>query len=131
QILKGINLDIAEGEFVCVVGTSGCGKTTLLRLVAGLLIPSEGKVHYNSKPVLAPQPEIAIVFQDYGKALLPWRTVYGNVELALEAAGHPEGRAACDHRRTSRVDRTRAGWPKVSIGAVGRYAAARADRAVS
>ena len=91
QILKGINLDIAEGEFVCVVGASGCGKTTLLRLVAGLLIPSEGEVLYNSKPVLAPQPEIAIVFQDYGKALLPWRTVYGNVELALEAAGTPKG----------------------------------------
>src|SRR3954447_926011 len=90
QILKGINLDIAAGEFVCVVGESGCGKTTLLRLVAGLLIPSEGEVLYNRKPVLAPQPEIAIVFQDYGKALLPWRTVYGNVELALEAAGTPK-----------------------------------------
>lgn len=89
QVLSGIDLEIAEGEFVCVVGASGCGKTTMLRLIAGLLAPTQGKVCYGGEPVLGPRPEIAIVFQDYGKALLPWRTVYGNVELALEAAGTP------------------------------------------
>lgn len=89
QVLKGLDLDIAEGEFVCVVGASGCGKTTMLRLIAGLLSPTEGRALYNGEPIDAPRSEIAIVFQDYGKALLPWRTVYGNVELALEAAGTP------------------------------------------
>ncbi len=89
QVLKDINLEIEEGEFVCVVGASGCGKTTMLRLIAGLLSPTEGSVAYDGVPIVAPRPEIAIVFQDYGKALLPWRTVYGNVELALEAAGTP------------------------------------------
>ncbi|MEO4001797.1 ABC transporter ATP-binding protein [Mesorhizobium sp. CAU 1732] len=89
QVLSGIDLEIAEGEFVCVVGASGCGKTTMLRLFAGLLAPTRGRVCYDGKPLLGPRPEIAIVFQDYGKALLPWRTVYGNVELVLETAATP------------------------------------------
>lgn len=94
QVLKGLNLDIAEGEFVCVVGASGCGKTTMLRLIAGLHAPTEGVVSYRGQPIARPRPEIAIVFQDYGKALLPWRTVSGNVELALEAAGTPRSERA-------------------------------------
>ncbi len=89
QVLKGLDLDIAAGEFVCVVGASGCGKTTMLRLIAGLQRPSAGAVSYAGEPIVKPRPEIAVVFQDYGKALLPWRTVSGNIELALEAAGMP------------------------------------------
>lgn len=90
QVLKGLDLDIHEGEVVCVVGASGCGKTTMLRLISGLLPPTEGSVHFASQPITAPRPEISIVFQDYGKALLPWRTVFGNVELALEANNTPK-----------------------------------------
>ena len=86
-ILRGIDLDIAPGQFTCVVGPSGCGKTTLLRLLAGLVRPSRGKVIYNGRPVEGPAADVAVVFQDYGRALLPWRTVEGNVSLALEAAG--------------------------------------------
>ena len=89
QILSGIDLDIRRGEFVCVVGPSGCGKTTLLRLLSGLRPPTEGAVCYDGKPVLAPRREIALVFQDYGKALLPWRTAEGNVSLALETTNYP------------------------------------------
>ncbi|MFX9193216.1 ATP-binding cassette domain-containing protein, partial [Acinetobacter baumannii] len=81
---------IGQGEFVCVVGPSGCGKTTMLRLIAGLFQPSAGRVTYQGRPIAKPRQDIAIVFQDYGKALLPWRTVSGNVALALEAMGVPK-----------------------------------------
>ena len=87
EILNDINFTINEGEFICVVGPSGCGKTTLLRLIAGLLKASSGTVTYRGKPLTEPSSDIAVVFQDYANALLPWRTAEGNVSLALEAAG--------------------------------------------
>ncbi len=86
-ILRGIDFAVAKGEFVCVVGPSGCGKTTLLRMLAGLLRPNAGSVEHNGRAVTGPARDVAVVFQDYGRALLPWRTVAGNVSLALEAAG--------------------------------------------
>jgi NitT/TauT family transport system ATP-binding protein len=89
-ILEGINLDVRQREFICVVGPSGCGKTTLLRLIAGLLHPQQGEVTYNGKVVTEPASDIALIFQDYSKALLPWRTASGNVSLALEANGTPK-----------------------------------------
>ena len=92
EILRGIDLDIRQGEFVCVVGPSGSGKTTLLRMLAGLLSATAGTVSYRGQPHSAPAPEIAIVFQDYANALLPWRTAAGNVSLVLEANGMPRGK---------------------------------------
>jgi NitT/TauT family transport system ATP-binding protein len=86
-ILENISLDVKPGEFLCIIGASGCGKTTALRLAAGLYQPSGGSVTFDDRPMLAPRRDVAIVFQDYGKALLPWRTAAGNVSLALEAAG--------------------------------------------
>jgi NitT/TauT family transport system ATP-binding protein len=88
-ILKDISLEVREHEFVCLVGASGCGKTTLLRLLGGLLTPTQGRVTFRGNTVTGPDRALAIVFQDYGKALLPWRTVYGNVELALESRRVP------------------------------------------
>ena len=88
-ILQDIALSVREHEFVCVVGASGCGKTTLLRLIAGLLTPTSGQVAFRGKPVTGPDRALAIVFQDYAKALLPWRTVAGNVALALESRNVP------------------------------------------
>ncbi|WP_296746749.1 ABC transporter ATP-binding protein [Mesorhizobium sp.] len=87
RVLNRLDLEIGRREVVCVIGPSGCGKTTLLRLLTGLLKPSEGTVMRNGEPVLGPAADVAIVFQDYARALLPWRTVAGNVSLALEAAG--------------------------------------------
>jgi len=84
-ILDALNLGIRAEEFVCVIGPSGCGKTTLLRALAGLVLPASGRVIFGDMPVTAPRRELAVVFQDYGKALLPWRTVYQNVAFALEA----------------------------------------------
>ena len=71
QILEDINLEIGRGEFICVVGPSGCGKTTMLRLLAGLYQPTIGRVTYDGVAMIRPRRDIAIVFQDYGSALLP------------------------------------------------------------
>jgi len=85
--LDGISFDVREGEFLCLVGPSGCGKTTLLRLLAGLLQPSSGDARFQGQTIGGPSRSRAIVFQDYSKALLPWRTVAGNIALSLEACG--------------------------------------------
>jgi NitT/TauT family transport system ATP-binding protein len=97
-IIENLNLGVRPGEFLCIVGASGCGKTTALRLAAGLYQPTSGAVTFDGKPMLAPRRDIAIVFQDYGKALLPWRTAAGNVSLALEASG------VASSLRPSRID---------------------------
>jgi NitT/TauT family transport system ATP-binding protein len=79
-----MDIDVKPGEFLCIVGPSGCGKTTLLRLFAGLLLPTEGTVLFDGQPIMAPARERAMVFQDYARALLPWRTVWANVALPYE-----------------------------------------------
>ena len=89
RIIHRLSFALRPGEIVSVVGPSGCGKTTLLRLVTGLLRPTRGAVHRDGRPIDGPARDVAIVFQDYANALLPWRTVAGNVSLALEAAGLP------------------------------------------
>jgi NitT/TauT family transport system ATP-binding protein len=89
EILSPTTLSIAQGEFVCVIGPSGCGKTTLLRSAAGFIKPTQGQVVRSGKTITQPSRDVAFVFQDYGRALLPWRTVSANVSLALEAAGTP------------------------------------------
>jgi NitT/TauT family transport system ATP-binding protein len=90
-ILNAINLDIREGEFLCIVGSSGSGKTTLLRVLAGLATLAEGAVLFEGTEISGPSRDRAIIFQDYSKALLPWRTVHGNVALSLEARNVPAG----------------------------------------
>src|SRR5512145_277310 len=83
--LVDIDLAIAEGEFLCLLGPSGCGKSTLLKLAAGLITPSSGTIRINGRPVTAPGPDRAVVFQDY--ALFPWMTVRENAEFGLAARG--------------------------------------------
>jgi NitT/TauT family transport system ATP-binding protein len=84
QILDNINLTIGSGEFVSIIGPSGCGKTTLLRLMGGLVRPSAGTILFEGTEIRGPSRQRAVVFQDYGRALLPWRPVWANVALALE-----------------------------------------------
>ncbi len=81
-VLEDISFEIADGELVCLVGPSGCGKSTLLRLLAGLLLPERGEVRLHGQPLLAPSPEIGLVFQKAN--LMPWRTVFDNVILPLQ-----------------------------------------------
>ncbi|WP_232062029.1 ABC transporter ATP-binding protein [Variovorax sp. PBS-H4] len=84
-----ISFKIPSGKFACVIGPSGCGKTTVLRVAAGLVAPSSGTIDFGGAPLAGPRRDMAVVFQDYGRALLPWRNVYANVSLALEAAKVP------------------------------------------
>lgn len=86
-VLKDIELNIEEEEFVAFVGPSGCGKSTLLNITAGLLTPDSGSVEISGVEE-GKTPKLSIVFQDTG--LFPWRTVYENMAFGLEAAGIPE-----------------------------------------
>jgi NitT/TauT family transport system ATP-binding protein len=87
EIISPIDFSVAAGEFVCIIGPSGCGKTTLLRAAAGFVQANGGQVLRAGQAVTGPSREVAFVFQDYGRALLGWRSVAGNIALALEAAG--------------------------------------------
>ena len=80
-VLHGIELRIAAGEFHCLLGRSGCGKTSLLKLAAGLLLPSGGSVRWRGEPVRGPLREVAFVFQR--PTLLEWLSVLDNVLLPV------------------------------------------------
>ena len=82
EILNNINLDVAENEFVAIIGFSGSGKSTLISLLAGLQLPSYGEVALEGKPIVQPSPELGIMFQNY--SLLPWLSVFENIELAVK-----------------------------------------------
>ncbi|MFY0682434.1 MAG: ATP-binding cassette domain-containing protein [Thalassovita sp.] len=82
DVLKDINLEVEEGEFLVLLGFSGSGKTTLINLMAGLESPTKGEVTYRGKPITGPGPERGVIFQSY--SLMPWLTVNGNVGLALD-----------------------------------------------
>ena len=129
EALRGVDLDIAAGEFVSLIGPSGCGKSTLLRAIADLVRPSAGEIEVNGKP-----PGQARLDHDYGMVfqapvLFDWRTVEENVRLPLEVLGRPKAWSA---------QRTRAMLELVELEAFakhrpyelsGRHAAARGDRA--
>jgi len=85
QALRSVSFIVRDGELACLVGASGCGKTTLLRIIAGLEQPTCGTVLLDGKPIVAPGPDRGMVFQEF--ALLPWRTVLKNIELGLEIQG--------------------------------------------
>lgn len=82
HVLKDINLEVAEGEFLVLLGFSGTGKTTLINLMAGLEQPTKGRVTYRGKPIREPSPERGVIFQSY--SLMPWLTANGNVRLAVD-----------------------------------------------
>ena len=82
ESLSSINLDIENEEFVCLLGPSGCGKTTLLRIIAGLDYPNTGRVELAGKVIDRPNPQLAMIFQEY--SLYPWRTVVANIGFGLE-----------------------------------------------
>ena len=81
--IADVSFAVEDGEFVCVVGPSGCGKTTLLKCVGGLLSPGSGEVLLRGRKVTSPPEEMALVFQEYGRSLMPWSSVWNNVLLPL------------------------------------------------
>ncbi|WP_420032150.1 ABC transporter ATP-binding protein [Streptomyces sp. cg28] len=89
EALRDLTFRVGAGELVCVVGPSGCGKTTLLKCVAGLLRPTDGTVTLAGVPVTGPRPGLAVVFQEYGRSLFPWKRVGENVELPLRQRKMP------------------------------------------
>jgi NitT/TauT family transport system ATP-binding protein len=82
EALRGVNFSVQEGEFVCIIGSSGAGKTTLFRIIAGLEEATDGTVWLDGEPIEGPGTDRGMVFQEYG--LFPWRTVLGNVAFGLE-----------------------------------------------
>ena len=100
-----VSFGVEEREFVCVVGPSGCGKTTLLKCVGGLLPPSRGEVILRGKRVTSPPEEMALVFQEYSRSLMPWASVRNNVLLPLR------------HKRIGRRERKK--LVEESLAAVG------------
>jgi NitT/TauT family transport system ATP-binding protein len=109
-VLDGVNVVIEEGEIVSLLGRSGSGKSSLLRIIAGLLKPTNGRALWQGQPVNGPYPGVAMVFQSF--ALFPWLTVEENVELGLEA------------RRTPAAERTRRASEAIDLIGLGGYESA-------
>ena len=86
--IQNLNIDVLENEFFCVIGPTGCGKTTLLRIIAGLEKLSSGKVLLDGKEIKSPDADMSMVFQEF--ALFPWRSVKKNIEFGLEIKGLQE-----------------------------------------
>ena len=82
DILRDVNLEVGENEFVAIIGFSGSGKSTLVSLLAGLERPTEGEVRMEGVEVTRPGPRRGVMFQSY--SLLPWLSVFGNIELAVK-----------------------------------------------
>lgn len=97
DILEDVNFSMRPGEIVGIVGRSGTGKTTLLRVLGGLLPATTGSCEVYGKPIDGPPDTVVTVFQDYGNALLPWRSVARNAELGIE-------RSMAKTARRERVD---------------------------
>ena len=86
-VLESVNLSVREGEFICVIGHSGCGKTTLLNMVSGFAQPTSGEVRLKGERISRPGPDRMVVFQNY--SLLPWKTAFENIYIAVNAV-YPE-----------------------------------------
>jgi NitT/TauT family transport system ATP-binding protein len=82
EVLRDLTISAKKGEFVCILGPTGCGKTILLYLIAGFLKPTKGKISMENKPVSGPDSDRMMLFQNY--VLFPWKTVYENVLFALD-----------------------------------------------
>lgn len=98
EALSNIAFDVQQGEMLSVVGPSGSGKTTVLRCVAGLLSPTTGRVSLRHVEVTEPPAELAMIFQDYSRSLMPWLSVEANVALPLRAQGVSKSEASAKSR---------------------------------
>ncbi len=95
SVLEDINLEVADGEFVCLVGPSGCGKSTLLNLMGGFLSPTRGSIAIDGEAVAGPDPRRILVFQERG--VFPWLTVEGNIGFGLSGLPRAERKKRVAH----------------------------------
>jgi NitT/TauT family transport system ATP-binding protein len=95
HVLEDINLDVRDGEFVCLVGPSGCGKSTLLNIAGGFFPATQGEIQVDGEPVLAPDPKRIFIFQENG--VFPWLTVEENVGFGVKRASETERRDLIYH----------------------------------
>jgi NitT/TauT family transport system ATP-binding protein len=95
SVLEDINLDVADGEFICLVGPSGAGKSTLLNVMGGFLSPTSGAVTIDGAAVHGPDPRRILVFQEHG--VFPWLTVEGNIAFGLSHLSSDERKQRVDH----------------------------------
>jgi nitrate/nitrite transport system ATP-binding protein len=102
EALKNINLSITQGDFVSIIGHSGCGKSTVLNLIAGLLQPTSGNLFCAGREISAPGPERAVVFQNH--SLLPWLSCFENVFLAVERVFGSESKVQQEARTYAALD---------------------------
>ncbi|WRH68828.1 MAG: nitrate ABC transporter ATP-binding protein [Planktothrix sp. GU0601_MAG3] len=93
-VLEDVNLQVQEGEFICVIGHSGCGKSTLLNMVAGFNQPTNGVISVKGQEITEPGPERMVVFQNY--SLLPWLTAKENIQLGVESV-YPD-KSSAEHK---------------------------------
>lgn len=131
QIIADIDFSVREGEFVSMVGPSGCGKTTLLMCLAGLAPASGGSIGFFGVPLAGPAPGISVVFQDYSRSLLPWRSNLDNVVFGMRRVADASRREKRDRARELLVNLGLEGFEshypwQVSGGMQQRVAIARA-----
>jgi NitT/TauT family transport system ATP-binding protein len=128
--IGNLTFRVEAGEFLVIVGPSGCGKTTLLKCLCGLLAPSGGQARLKGRPIVGPPAELALVFQDYSRSLLPWLSVRKNVLLPLGPKGilrADRGRLADEALHSVGLDRFSHHYPwQLSGGMQQRVALARA-----
>ena len=128
-ILQDVNMRVREGDFVCLLGQSGCGKSTFLRLMAGLEAPSSGSICVDGRPIDGTSLERSVVFQDYG--LFPWMSAGENIVLALRQRFPEKSKAECRdiaRRALREVGLKDEVFGQVSQIAVGRHEAALRHR---
>jgi NitT/TauT family transport system ATP-binding protein len=95
HVLEAIDLDVADGEFLCIVGPSGCGKSTLLNIAGGFLTASRGQIRIDGVPVSGPDPRHIFIFQE--SSVFPWLTVADNVEFGVKRSNPAERKKVVDH----------------------------------
>ncbi|MGO4806137.1 ABC transporter ATP-binding protein [Arthrobacter sp. 2MCAF15] len=103
DVIERIDFEVRRGEFVCIIGPSGVGKTTLLRCLAGLQRSTRGSISVRGNTVTEPVPGVALVFQDYSRSLMPWASVLHNVMLPLRANGKSKAAASEASRNALRL----------------------------
>lgn len=111
--LDGVSFSVTRGSFVSVIGPSGCGKSTLLSMLAGLSVPTRGRITLDDAPVSGPRRDMIYVFQQYGKSIFPWKTVLDNVLLGIKYRAREP--------RRELVERCRAQLALVGLGDYAHY----------